>query len=165
MRLNVVVFFFFTLPLFSLPNTNSGMSEESNSSNNSSNNEGDTCTVLTVVGPVRTVRREEVLRECGRYVALVRPETAEQQALLYAQGDLCVFAEAAAPEDAVAVSSSASSTAVSQKRSASSAPNSLRSLLQMILFHDVFLFLFSSFSSTHLLPLLFSLFPFFFFLD
>ena len=80
------------------------MSEDSSSSNNSSNNEGDTCTVLTVVGPVRTVRREEVLRECGRYVALVRPETAEQQALLYAQGDLCVFAEAAAPEDAVAVS-------------------------------------------------------------
>lgn len=60
--------------------------------------------MLTVVGPVRTVSRAAVLRECGRYAALVRPESAAQQALLYGQRDLCVFAEAAAPADAVAVS-------------------------------------------------------------
>lgn len=83
------------------------MSEDTSSNSNSSSAGGggdDTCTVLTVVGPVRTVRRADVLRECGRYAALVRPESPEQQALLYGQGDLCVFAEAAAPEDAVAVS-------------------------------------------------------------
>ena len=80
------------------------MSEDSSNGSSSAASEEDACTVLTVVGPVRTVRRAEVLRECGRYAALVRPESAEQQALLYRQGDLCVFAEAAAPEDAVAVS-------------------------------------------------------------
>ena len=75
------------------------MSEDTSSNSNSSSAGGggdDTCTVLTVVGPVRTVRRADVLRECGRYAALVRPESPEQQALLYGQGDLCVFAEAAA---------------------------------------------------------------------
>ena len=79
------------------------MSEDSSNGSSSAASEEDACTVLTVVGPVRTVRRAEVLRECGRYAALVRPESAEQQALLYRQGDLCVFAEAAAPEDAIAL--------------------------------------------------------------
>lgn len=62
------------------------------------------CTVLTLVGPVRAVSRADVLAECGRYAAIVRPSTAEQQALLYSQKDLCVFAEAAPEDDAVAAS-------------------------------------------------------------
>ena len=62
------------------------------------------CTVLTLVGPVRSVSRAEILAECGRYAAIVRPSTGEQQALLYSQSDLCVFAEASELEDAIAAS-------------------------------------------------------------
>ena len=74
------------------------MSEHTNKLND------DECTVLTLVGPVRSINRAEILAECGRYAAIVRPSTAEQQALLYSQSDLCLFAEASEVEDAVVVS-------------------------------------------------------------
>ena len=60
--------------------------------------------MLTLVGPVRSVSRAEILAECGKYAAIVRPSTGDQQALLYSQSDLCVFAEASELEDAIAAS-------------------------------------------------------------